>query len=47
MIKINNIYETKWVYDFLIKRWLLKQYKKSKTYISLNLLKNRFKTEKT
>ena len=33
MIKINNIFEVKWVYDFLKKRWLLSQYKKSKTYI--------------
>jgi len=33
MLKINNIFETKEVYDFLKKRCLLKQYKKSKSYI--------------
>jgi hypothetical protein len=30
---IKNIFETRWVYDFLVKRGLLKQYKKSKFYI--------------
>jgi len=33
MLKINNIFETKDVLDFLEKRLLLKQYKKSKMYI--------------
>jgi len=33
MIKVNNIYELKGVYDFLVKRNLLNQYKKSKLYI--------------
>jgi len=33
MLKINNIFETKWVLDFLEKRNLIRQYKKSKNYI--------------
>ena len=33
MLNIKNILEVKWVHDFLYKRWLLEQYKKSKTYI--------------
>lgn len=33
MIEINNIFETKEIYDFLEKRWLVEQYKKSKNYI--------------
>ncbi len=33
MLNINNILETQEVADFLEKRWLVKQYKKSKTYI--------------
>ena len=33
MLKINNIFETKWVFEFLEKRWLINQYKKSKSYI--------------
>ncbi len=33
MLKINNILETQEVADFLEKRWLIKQYKKSKSYI--------------
>ena len=33
MINFHNIFETKWIYDFLIKRNLLRQYKKSKSYI--------------
>lgn len=33
MLKINNILETKEVLDFLEKRLLIKQYKKSKSYI--------------
>ena len=33
MLHINKILETQEVFDFLEKRWLLKQYKKSKAYI--------------
>ncbi len=33
MFKINNIYETPKVFEYLEKRWLIKQYKKVKTYI--------------
>jgi len=33
MLKINNILELNWVYDYLLKRNLLNQYKKSKSYI--------------
>ncbi len=33
MIKIDNIYELPGVYDFLLKRWLVNQYRKSKRYI--------------
>jgi len=33
MLKIENIYEIEWVYNFLLKRWLVNQYRKSKKYI--------------
>lgn len=33
MLKIKNIYEKEYIFDELVKRNLLKQYKKSKNYI--------------
>ncbi len=33
MVNIDNIFEIEWIEDFLIKRGLLNQYKRSKSYI--------------
>lgn len=48
MIKIERILETEPVNAFLLKRWLFKQYKKSKSYILAWIYwKNDFKLRKS
>lgn len=47
MRTIENILETQEVFDFLSERWLLKQYKKAKTYLLAGIYgKSDFKLRK-